>query len=181
MPLLMAPARIMKASVFCGAFVIATIALTRPVQAGERTTIGERINFSGDEGAELPQRNLGAKQLSKPLEFLDRENSFGGVTEPFIVPFTGTLPQPQPSPRLWELFEQRMEQKKNWVYTRPDDWGRQPELEGALGRESTVDFWARKPRGSLAAFFEEGDQHEKNKTRRKEGSMDDPIGRNSGM
>jgi len=151
------------------------------VSAGERTAIGEKINFSGENGAGLPEQRLDQKQPSRPFEFLDRGNSFGGVTEPILAPPTRSLPKGKPDARLWEQFERRIEQKRNWIYGRPDDWGRQPTLEEMLSREGQADGGAKKSRSGLAAFFEErGGQKDEPSLRRKEKAFDDLNERDAG-
>src|SRR2546429_4848699 len=55
--------------------------------------------------------------VSRPFEFLDRDNSISGVVEPLVAPATGALPNTARNARLIEAFDR----KKNWVYVRSED------------------------------------------------------------
>jgi hypothetical protein len=62
--------------------------------AGERTSIGEKIQFTEPEtGApDLPTNNPRERSFSRPFEFLDRGNSFGGVAAPLPLPGPNAVP-----------------------------------------------------------------------------------------
>ena len=141
---------------------------------GERKEIGKKIIFSGEGGEGLPQQPPDEKYFSRPFELLERGNSFSGVVEPLAAPFPGSHPSAPRNTRLWELFEKKLEQKKNWVYGRPEDWGRQPTLEEMFGlRESQTNAGGRKSRNGLAAFFEDREQDHKPSSRRNEKALGD--------
>jgi len=124
--------------------------------AGERTAIGQRIQFSGaDNAPELPLNHPGDKLPSKPFEFLDRNNSIGGVVEPLALPTPGSFPRLPNNPKLRELFEQKLDEKKNWIYRTPNDLSHLATVNEMFGvREAEIDGRSPKSRKSFERFFE---------------------------
>jgi|SRR5436190_3721994 len=119
--------------------------------AGEGTPVREKIQFSGQGDATvLPSSRPKDDLLSKPFEFLDRGNSVSGVVAPALAP--AALPSYQRNSRLLELFEQRLDQKRNWIFGQSADFGRTPTPEevfniGAFGGAET------KPKTALENFL----------------------------
>src|SRR5213593_2628782 len=119
--------------------------------AGEGTPVREKIRFSGPGDAiALPSSRPKDDLLSKPFEFLDRGNSVSGVVAPALAP--AALPSYQRNSRLLELFEQRLDQKRNWIFGQSADFGRTPTPEevfnvGAFGGAET------KPKTALENFL----------------------------
>jgi hypothetical protein len=121
------------------------------VIAGEGTTVREKIRFSGTgDATALPSSRPKDDSLSKPFEFLDRDKSISGVVAPTLSP--AALPSYQRNARLLELFEQRLDQKRNWIFNESADFGRTPTAEevfniGAFGGAET------KPKTALENFL----------------------------
>jgi len=119
--------------------------------AGDAPPVREKIQFSGPGDAiALPSSRPKDDLLSKPFEFLDRDNSVSGVVAPALAP--AALPSYQRNSRLQELFEQRLDQKRNWIFGQPEDFGRTPTAEdvfniGAFGDAET------KPKTALEKFL----------------------------
>src|SRR5688572_24221277 len=99
--------------------------------AGEGKPVREKVQISGT-GAEtaLPSSRPKEDAHTKSFEFLDRGNSVSGVVAPALSP--SVLPSYQRNSRLLELFEQRMDQKRNWIFGQPADFGRTPTAEEAF-------------------------------------------------
>ena len=98
--------------------------------AGEGKPAREKIQFSGTEaGTALPSSRPKDEPLSKPFEFLDRGSSVSGVVAPAITP----LPSYQRNSRMLELYEQRLDQKRNWIFGQPSDFGSSPSAEEVFG------------------------------------------------
>jgi len=119
--------------------------------AGEGTPVRERVQFSGPgDVIAVPSSRPKDDLLSKPFEFLDRGNSVSGVVAPALAP--AALPSYQRNSRLLELFEQRLDQKRNWIFGQSADFGRTPTPEevfnvGAFGGAET------KPKTALENFL----------------------------
>ena len=111
----------------------------------------EKIQFSGTgDATALPSGRPKDDLVSKPFEFLDRGNSVSGVVAPALAP--AALPSYQRNSRLLELFELRLDQKRNWIFGQSADFGRTPTAEdvfniGAFGGAET------KPRTALENFL----------------------------
>ena len=111
----------------------------------------ETIRFSGTgDATALPSSRPKDDSLSKPFEFLERDNSVSGVLGPALGP--ATLPSYQRNTRLLELFEQRLDQKRNWIFNQSVDFSRTPTAEevfniGAFGGAET------KPKTALENFL----------------------------
>ena len=121
--------------------------------AGEATPVREKIQFSGSGDAPaLPTTRPKNELLSRPFEFLDNGNSVSGVVAPSMSP--AAIPSYQRNSRLMELFEQRLDQRRNWIFNQSADYGRTPTAEdvfgvGALGATET------KPKTALESFLAE--------------------------
>ena len=119
--------------------------------AGEATPVREKVQFSGPgDASALPSSRPKDDLLSKPFEFLDRGNSVSGVVSPALAPVA--LPSYQRNSRLLGLFEQRLDQKRNWIFGQSADFGRTPTAEevfniGAFGGAET------KPKTALENFL----------------------------
>ena len=119
--------------------------------AGEGTPVREKIQFSGPgDATALPSIRPRDDSFSKPFEFLDRGNSVSGVVAPAMAP--AALPSYQRNWRLLELFEQRLDQKRNWIFGQSADFGRTPTADemfnlGAFGGAET------KPKTALENFL----------------------------
>src|SRR6266550_5290631 len=119
--------------------------------AGESKPVREKIRFSGtDDASALPSSRPKEDFVSKPFEFLDRGNSVSGVVPPALAP--SALPSYQRNSRTLELFEQRLDQKRNWIFGQSADFGRAPTAEdvfdtGAFGGAET------KPKTALENFL----------------------------
>jgi hypothetical protein len=113
--------------------------------------VREKVQFSGPgDATALPSSRPKDDLLSKPFEFLDRGNSVSGVVAPALAP--AALPSYQRNSRLLELFEQRLDQKRNWIFGQSTDFGRTPTAEevfniGAFGGAET------KPKTALENFL----------------------------
>jgi hypothetical protein len=142
--------------------------------AGGQDSAGEPIQFSDSEkDLIVPHVSLDSKHLSRPFEFLDRENSVGGVMENVGIPGPASSPNFQRNPRLWESFEQKMDQKRNWVYGRAEDLNHQPTLAEMFGvRDSEAGAGNRKHQGAIARYFEERNQ-KYSSSRRGDSSQED--------
>src|SRR6266567_2793670 len=93
--------------------------------AGEGTPVREKVQFSGSgEATALPSSRPKDDFLSKPFEFLDRGNSVSGVVAPSLAP--AAFPSYQRNSRMLELFEQRLDQRRNWIFGQSTDLGRTP-------------------------------------------------------
>jgi hypothetical protein len=78
------------------------------------------------------------------------------------------------------MLEQKLEQKKNWIYNRPEDMNRQPTLEQMFGvRESEAVGGKMSRRGRDTAFERDENPKDKPLLRRKERSSDDLNDRES--
>jgi len=96
--------------------------------AGEGTPMRGKIQFSGTgDASSAPTSRPKDDLLSKPFEFLDRDNSVSGVVAPTMAP--AALPSYQRSSRLLELYERTLDQKRNWIFGRSEDFGRVPTAE----------------------------------------------------
>ena len=119
--------------------------------AGEGTPVQEKIQFSGSgDVTALPSSRPKDDLLSKPFEFLDRGNSVSGVVAPALAP--AAFPSYQRNSRVLELFEQRLDQKRNWIFGQSTDFGRTPTAEelfnlGAFGGAE------EKPKTALENFL----------------------------
>src|SRR5207249_7670888 len=119
--------------------------------AGDAPPVRERVQFSGPgDVISVPSSRPKDDLLSKPFEFLDRGNSVSGVVAPALAP--AALPSYQRNSRLLELFEQRLDQKRNWIFGQSADFGRTPTPEevfnvGAFGGAET------KPKTALENFL----------------------------
>jgi hypothetical protein len=155
--------------------------LPSPARAGEQPSSGEKIQFSdAADGVVVPDMRLGDKHLSRQFEFLDRQNSVGGVVEGFGGPAPASSPNFQRNPRLWELFEQKLDLKRNWVYGRAEDINSQPTLAEMFGvRDSEAGKGGRKQQSAMARFFEDRSQ-KASPARRGDSSLDDFSRRASG-
>src|SRR5439155_6501964 len=121
--------------------------------AGDQTPVREKIQFSSpsevvDAPAALPQDRL---LLSRPFEFLERGNSISGVVEPLVAPAPAALPNYSLNARLLEAFDR----KKNWIYVRSEDVGRDQKMGEMFTDSSRSD---KKPRTALEIFFEDRGQ-----------------------
>jgi hypothetical protein len=130
--------------------------VTLRLVAGERTAIGQRIQFSGaDNAPELPQNRPSDKLPSKPFEFLDRNNSIGGVVAPLTLPTPGSFPNLPTNSKRRELFEQKLDEKRNWIYRTPNDLSHLATVNEMFGvREAETDGRSPKSRKSIERFFE---------------------------
>ena len=119
--------------------------------AGEGKPVREKVQISGT-GADtaLPSSRPKEDSLSKPFEFLDRGNSVSGVVAPALSP--SALPSSQRNSRLLELFEQRLDQKRNWIFGQPADFGRTPTAEEAFN-SSVFGGAETKPKTALENFL----------------------------
>jgi hypothetical protein len=119
--------------------------------AGEGTPVREKIQFSGSgDASALPSSRPKEDLLSKPFEFLDRGNSVSGVVAPALAP--APLSSYQRNSRMLELFEQKLDRKRNWIFGQPTDFGRTPTAEevfniGAFGGAET------KPKTALENYL----------------------------
>src|SRR6185503_12403852 len=119
--------------------------------AGEATPVREKIQFSGaGDATALPSSRPKDDLLSKPFEFLDRGSSVSGAVAPALAP--AALPSYQRNSRMLELFEQRLDQKRNWIFGQSADFGRSLTAEevfsvGAFGGAET------KPKTVLENFL----------------------------
>jgi hypothetical protein len=119
--------------------------------ADEGKPVREKIQISGT-GADtvLPSSRPKEDPVSKPFEFLDRGNSVSGVVAPGLAPSAN--PGSMRNSRLMEQFEQRLDQKRNWIFSQPADFGRTPTTEeafniGVFGGTET------KPKTALEKFL----------------------------
>ena len=122
--------------------------------AADRPPVREKIQFSSpgnptDSPTARPRDDL----VSRPFEFLDRDNSISGVVEPLVAPATGALPNTARNARLIEAFDR----KKNWVYVRSEDLNRTRTMEETFGLRDAAGG-DRKPRTALENFFEDRGQ-----------------------
>lgn len=155
--------------------VLATACLPPSLaSAGGQNSAGEQIQFSDSEDdLVVPDLRLDNKHLSRPFEFLDRNNSVGGVVEGVGAPAPASSPNFQRNPRLWELFEQKLDQKRNWVYGRAEDMNHQPTLAEMFGvRDSDAGAGGRKYQSAIARYFEDRNQ-KVSSPRRGDSSLDD--------
>jgi len=119
--------------------------------AGEGTPVREKIRFSGPgDATALPSSRPKDDLLSKPFEFLDRGNSASGVVAPTLAPVA--LPSYQRGSQLLELYERRLDRKRNWIFGKPEDFGHTPTVEevfniGAFGGAET------RPKTALENFL----------------------------
>ncbi len=143
--------------------------------AGDPASASEKIQFSdpGDD-FKLPVNDPNSKLLPKPFEFLDRGSSVSGVIAPDLGPGARALPNAPPNARLLELFERRLDQKKNWVYVRPDDAKTQPTLEEMFGVRGSAAYPQDQHTRSVLAGFIEDFGRGPSTSRRSESSMDAP-------
>ncbi len=120
------------------------------VVAGEDKPVREKIQFSGAGGATaLPSSRPKDDSISKPLDFLGKGDSISGVA-PALAP--SALPIYQRNAHLQLLLEMQLDQKRNWIFGQPADFGRAPTTEevfgiGALGDSET------KPKTALERFL----------------------------
>src|SRR5688572_11497706 len=119
--------------------------------AGEGKPIREKVQISGT-GADtaLPSSRPKEGSLTKPFEFLDRGNSVSGVVAPAVAP-SALQGYPRNS-RLLELFEQRLDQKRNWIFGQPSDFGSTPTAEEAFN-VSAFGGTETKPKTALENFL----------------------------
>ena len=119
--------------------------------AGEAKPVREKIQFSGaGDASSVPSSRPKADLPSKSFEFLDHGNSISGVVAPVLGP--SAVPSYQRNPRLLDLLEQKLDQKRNWIYGQSADFGRAPTAEevfnvGALGDAEG------KPKTALESFL----------------------------
>src|SRR5580765_102734 len=93
--------------------------------AGEAPPAREKVEFSGTSSATaLPSNRPKADLPAKRFEFLDHGNSISGVVAPPMAP--AATPR---NTRMLELFEQRLDQKRNWIFGQSADLGRTPTPE----------------------------------------------------
>lgn len=155
------------------ASVGAVCLLPLPAWAGEQPSSGEKIQFSdAEDGVVVPELRLGDKDLSRQFEFLDRNSSVGGVVEGFGGSAPASSPNFQRNPRLWELFEQKLDLRRNWIYGRAEDMNSQPTLAEMFGVRDSEAGAGRKKQNALARFFEDRDQRI-SPARRGDNSLDD--------
>jgi hypothetical protein len=106
---------------------------------------GNKIQFTDpNDGFHVPKENV-KDELTKQFEFLDRQNSLSGVIAPTAVPTT-------PSTRTIELYQRRLDEKKNWIYQRPDSMRSEPTIEEMFGVRSTGSN--QRSKSVMAEFFE---------------------------
>jgi hypothetical protein len=104
--------------------------------AGEGKPVREQIRFSGSgDSVALPVSRPKDDLLSKPFEFLNRDNSGSGVVAPTLAP--AALPSYQRGSRLLELYERQLDQKRNWIFGQPEDYGRTPTAEDVFNVSAT--------------------------------------------
>jgi len=148
--------------------------LPSPALGGEQGSAGDKIQFSdSSENGVIPELKLGDKHLSRRFEFLDRESSVGGVVDGLSAPAPVSSPSFQRNPRLWELFEQKLDLKRNWVYGRAEDINSQPTLAEMFGvRDAEPGAGGRKQQSAMARFFEDRGQ-KASPAQRGDNSLDD--------
>ena len=111
----------------------------------------EKIRFSGAGDAITPPSSRPKDDLlSKPFEFLDRGNSASGVVAPTLSPVA--LPSYQRGSQLLELYERRLDQKRNWIFAQPEDFGRAPTAEEVFNI-GTFGVAETKPKTVLENFL----------------------------
>ena len=116
--------------------------------AGEAPPAREKVEFSGTgSGSALPSNRPKADLPSKSFEFLDHGNSISGVVAPPMAP--AALPR---NSRMLELFEQRLDQKRNWIFGQSADLGRTPTPEEVFNTASIGDT-DKKPKTALELFL----------------------------
>jgi len=116
--------------------------------AGEAPPAREKVEFSGTgSGTALPSNRPKADLPSKSFEFLDHGNSISGVVAP-PMPLIA-LPR---NTRMLELFEQRLDQKRNWIFGQSADLGRTPTPEEVFNTASIGDA-EKKPKTALELFL----------------------------
>ena len=119
--------------------------------AGEAKPVREKIQFSGaGDASSVPSSRPKADLPSKSFEFLDHGNSISGVVAPMLGP--SALPSYQRNPRMLELFEQKLDQKRNWIYGQSADFGRAPTAEEVFNVGALGDAEA-KPKTALESFL----------------------------
>ena len=115
----------------------------------------DKIEFSNHrDSVKLPDASEG-RDLTKAFESLQQGNSMSGVLEP-LGDGPGPIPLPQGSPdqRMLELLWQRLDQKKNWIYARPENLTSTPTAEEVMQVRSYDLDGAGKPRDGMSDFFE---------------------------
>ncbi len=111
----------------------------------------EKIRFSGTgDSISLPVSRPKDDLLSKPFEFLDRENSVSGVVAPTLAP--SSLPSYQRSSRLLELYERKLDQQRNWIFGPSEEFGRSPTAE-EIFNVSAISGSETKPKTALENFL----------------------------
>jgi hypothetical protein len=119
--------------------------------AGEAPPAREKVEFSGTGSATaLPSNRPKAELPSKSFEFLDHGNSISGVVAPPMAP--AAAPNYQRNTRLLELYEQRLDQKRNWIFGQPADLGRTPTPEELFNSVSIGDA-EKRPKTALELFL----------------------------
>jgi hypothetical protein len=113
--------------------------------------VREKIQFSGtNDAVTLPSSRPKTDLDPKALEFLDGGNSVSGVVAPAVTP--AAFPSYQRNSHGLQFFEQRLDEKRNWIFGPSSDFGRTPSAAevfdvGAFGGSET------KPKTALERFL----------------------------
>jgi hypothetical protein len=131
--------------------------------ADKKTSIGQRIQFSNTEDAapELPKTRRDEREFSRPFEFLDRGNSVGGVVDSLALPGPSAVPSLPKSRKLIDLYEERMDQKKNWIFNQPEDLTRTAtvnEMFGVRENNAAAGTDSNRPRRAWNSYYEGGNR-----------------------
>jgi len=142
------------------------------------TPAPEKIQFSDPaDNFTIPTQDVDGVLSKKPFESLNRESSMSGVITPNL-----TLPnRPAPSggldPRMIELYQRRLDERRNWIFQRPDDAENELTLEERFGVRDNSRIGGSRSRSVLMEFFETPSR--KSSSSRSPDSSRDEMERNS--
>src|SRR5207247_7017766 len=119
--------------------------------SADRAPVREKVQFSSpSESAGSPAARPREDLPSRPFEFLDRDSSVSGVVGPFIAPTAPKLPR---NARVLESIDQ----KKNWIYVRPEDVNRKQIVDDLFGMKDSSGA-DQRPKTVLEKYFEDRGQ-----------------------
>lgn len=123
--------------------------------AADPAPSGEKVQFSDpQDDFRIPEDDADGLLSPKAFEFLNRDSSVSGVILPNLAPSARITPNGSSSGRLLELYLRRMDEKKNWVYQRPDDANDQPTVEEMFGVRGAAGSTDKQSRSVVVEFFE---------------------------
>jgi hypothetical protein len=143
-------------TLFCQAAVFALAGgVCLPTWAAEPGPASEKIQFSSHGDAlKLPGNDEDPDRI-RPFESLERGNSMSGVLEPINGgPLALPPPQGTPNQRMTELWVHKLDQKKNWIYAKPENLGDSPTAEQVMQVRDYDLSGATKRRDAMAEFLD---------------------------